>query len=161
MLWPTDIRIGFEFPDYSYPEASVTISDPSQPDFPPIYITKEGTVSEQTFDIVISTISGVPPATFGVDYTIGVTRNQEFQFKPEDQRLLFPVVLFEDQEPENNEVFQLEVSNQLGGASFIPGDNPATIVTIVDTDGRCPIKSWWALQHKLCWALLYSLLVSH
>ncbi len=131
-----DIQIGFEFPEYSYREEDVLINAPDQTDFPPILITKSGTLSEQTFDITVSATPGSPPATFGVDYDIGGSTTQSFTLKPEDQGFTFPFQLLDDEDPEGVERFQLQVSNQIGGTLFDPGDNTVTIVSIVDTDGR-------------------------
>ncbi len=119
------------------------INAPDQTDFPPILITKNGTLSEQTFDITVSALPGSPPATFNVDYAIGAFTTQSFSLNPEDQEITFPFQLLDDEDPEGVERFQLQVSSQIGGTSFNPGGNTVTIVSIVDTDGRLRYTIDW------------------
>ena len=136
-LFPTAIFIGFEFASYTYTEQDIVIPNASFPmqDLQVIHIIKS-IESEQTFDIGVRAApgGGKQEATFRVDYNA----TREFvEFRFDQDRLLFPISLFQDDMPEGTETFQL-ISFQLPGraADFNPSVNATATVTILD-DGDC------------------------
>ena len=101
-----------------------------------IYLVKS-IESDQTFDIVVrATASGEQPAEFGNDYSIGQDATQILAFRSDQNRLLFPILLFEDDLPEITETFQLISLQLAGGAPFNPSVNATTTIFILDNDSE-------------------------
>ena len=121
-------------------EQDTAIPDPFVPgqDLQEIYLIKS-IESEQTFDIVVRAVpgGGERDTTFGVDYTTGAgTAQQTLEFRFDQERLLFPIELFQDDITEGTETFQL-ISIQEEGkqvADFNPSANATTTVTILDNN---------------------------
>ena len=145
----TAIFIGFEFASYTYEEQESIIPDPSFPEqqLQVINLIKS-TESEQTFDIVVrATGSGDRPATFPFDYITGAHgangggifyMSQQFEFRSDQDRLLFPIVLHQDDLPEGTETFKLTSLQQEGGAQFNPSVTATcTIFIFDDNDSKC------------------------
>ena len=134
-FFPVAIFIGFEFASYTYEEQDAIIPDPFSPgqQLQVIYLTKS-IKSEQTFNIVIrATDSGDRPATFHVDYAIGDgSIAQDIEFRFDQDRYLFSIGVFEDDEPEGTENFQLISLQREGGAPFNPSVNATCTVFILD-----------------------------
>ena len=132
--FPVAIFIGFEFASYTYEEQEANITTGQQ--LQVIHLIKS-IESEQTFDIVIrATYSGGRPATFDVDYTAGAAVTQ-YDFRFDQDRLVFPITLLDDEIPEGTETFQLISLPLAGGAPFNPSVNSTTTVFILDNDCKC------------------------
>lgn len=140
------ISIGFEHSSYTFIEGNEIINDSARTDFDVIYLRKS-IVSEQTFDVVVSTqargiASSVQDAMEGVEYSIRDGGDQVFVFGPDQSRLLVPLTLFDDELPERREAAQLVVSQQEGSiAEFELSVNATTTIYIEDDgDRKYPLK---------------------
>ncbi len=136
---PSDFELSFEFPEYTYLEADITINEAGETGYPPIYIVRErGVVPQEAVSFKITAVpaglSTASDATYDEDYSIGITQTQTYSLNPDEERVLFPFGLFDDSILEGNEAFKLELSNDDSGPQFVTGSNPFTIVTIVDND---------------------------
>ena len=100
--------------------------------------------SEQFFEIRVTATGGGRPdigdATFGVDYSTGVTTVTVFQFLPDEQRMSIPFEIFDDNKIEGTETFQLHISDTRRGGLFSIGRNHA-IVLIEDNESKQCIRT--------------------
>ena len=129
------ITIGFEQEFYTVFEAFNATGELIEV---PI-IKSNNQTSNETFEVIVSVIAGSSSnaATDGTDYFSG--RNvSSFSFRPDQQRINYQFELIDDDTPEGEEVFQLELSLGSGtpGVSVGGGGvySRATVV-IIDDDG--------------------------
>ncbi len=123
----TAIEIGFEYGAYTFTE-----SDGLQM----VHLIKS-IESEQTFEIVIGSVAAglsLPYAINQEDYSLDF---QLFDFQPSEQRILFDLLLLNDDIHEGTEAFRL-ISLQTEGsfADFNPSENSTATVFIEDDDGK-------------------------
>ena len=130
IILPTEIQIGFEFPEYTFLEQDANIST--------VFLIKEqDRVSEQTFEISIRSTDrpgSLAPATLGVDYN---PASQMVIFRPDQQRFAVSLTLIDDDLLEETEDFRFEASRASDTATpFRTGTNPETDIFILEDDGK-------------------------
>ena len=128
----TAIRIGFEFPVYTFEEEDGSLLNDT------FLIKEDGRVSEQTFDVSVTTgpviWSTLPNADHEVDYTIG-QQPRMIRFTPDQQQTPVSFAFFDDDYPEGSEVFELQSSNN-ATVQFTSGTYPNTVVVMEENDGK-------------------------
>ncbi len=113
----------------------MVLNDNSPPGYPAIYLVKS-IMSEQIFEYVVTLSSG-GSATHQFDFSIGSNDRQMENFPTSVERALFPVNLFDDENPEEREEANLGIQQKEGSvADFDSAANVQTRLVILD-DGDC------------------------
>ena len=137
-------QIGFTLPVYIFnePNFETFVTDV-------VLVREGGHLSEQTFQVMISvqdTID-IPPATLEFDdedrADYRLTSPAHFislDFRPEQQNITLPLILFADNLPEGTEAFRATSSRSPNFPNFRPpsmgGAFASTDVLIIDDDGK-------------------------
>ena len=131
-LSSSDTHLSFEFSSYSLNETGTGTFL--------IYIIKQkenATATENTYELLVQLQSTSSEMVTSQDF---IAKTAELTLSPNQEKMVFRIIILDDGVPEEDESFTLSISPLPNKVQWVNGDNVTTIINIIDDDGKKMLK---------------------